>query len=80
MRRSHLGEIFWNDRREMPALRLIIHASFLREIFSAGYAPFYLKKDGSFPAFLAAFSRNRPLTDAERELVRQMIDSVEEES
>lgn len=35
---------------------------------------------GSFPAFLAAFSRNRPLTDAERELVRQMIDSVEEES
>ena len=35
---------------------------------------------GSFPAFLAAFSRNRPLTEAERELVRQMIDSVEEES
>ncbi len=35
---------------------------------------------GSFPAFLAAFSRSRPLTDAERELVRQMIDSVEEES
>lgn len=45
LRRSHLGEIFWNDRREMPALRLIIHASFLRGIFSAGYAPFYLKKD-----------------------------------
>ena len=21
LRRSHLGEIFWNDRREMPALR-----------------------------------------------------------
>ncbi len=35
---------------------------------------------GSFPAFLAAFSRSRPLTDAERELVRQMIDGVEEES
>lgn len=34
---------------------------------------------GSFPAFLAAFSRSRPLTDAERELVRQMIDRVEEE-
>lgn len=35
---------------------------------------------GSFPAFLAAFSRSRPLTDAERELVRKMIDSVEVES
>ena len=45
LRRSHLGEIFWNDRREMPALRLIIHASFLRGIFSAGYTLFYLKKD-----------------------------------
>ena len=33
LRRSHLGEIFWNDRREMPALRLINHASFLRGIF-----------------------------------------------
>lgn len=33
LRRSHLGEIFWNDRREMPALRLINHAGFLREIF-----------------------------------------------
>lgn len=34
---------------------------------------------GSFPAFLAAFSMSRPLTDAERELVRQMIDRAEEE-
>lgn len=34
---------------------------------------------GSFPAFLAAFSRSRPLTDAERELIRQMIDRAEEE-
>lgn len=33
LRRSHFGEIFWNDRREMPALRLINHVSFLREIF-----------------------------------------------
>lgn len=33
LRRSHFGEIFWNDRREMPALRLINHASFLRGIF-----------------------------------------------
>ena len=40
-----LARFFWKDRREMPALRLIIHASFLRGIFSAGYAPFYLKKD-----------------------------------
>ena len=35
---------------------------------------------GSFPAFLAAFSRNRPLTEAERELVRQMIDGAEVET
>ena len=35
---------------------------------------------GSFPAFLAAFSRSRPLTDAERELVRKMIDSTEVET
>ncbi len=34
---------------------------------------------GSFPAFLAAFSRSRPLTDAERELIQQMIDQAEEE-
>ena len=33
---------------------------------------------GSFPAFLAAFTRNRSLTDAERELVRQMIEKTEE--
>ena len=33
---------------------------------------------GSFPAFLAAFSRSRPLTEEERELVRQMIDQAEE--
>lgn len=34
---------------------------------------------GSFPAFLAAFSKSRPLTQAERDLVRQMIDDAEEE-
>ena len=33
---------------------------------------------GSFPAFLAAFSRSRPLTEEERELVRRMIDQAEE--
>ncbi len=33
---------------------------------------------GSFPAFLAAFTKNRSLTDAERELVRQMIEKTEE--
>lgn len=33
---------------------------------------------GSFPAFLAAFTKNRALTDAERELVRQMIDRAGE--
>lgn len=33
---------------------------------------------GSFPAFLAAFTKNRSLTDAERELVRQMIDQADE--
>lgn len=33
LRKSHFGEIFWNDRRKMPALRLINHASFLRGIF-----------------------------------------------
>ena len=34
---------------------------------------------GSFPAFLAAFTKNRSLTDAERELVRKMIDQAGEE-
>lgn len=34
---------------------------------------------GSFPAFLVAFSRSRPLTQAERDLVRQMIDGAEED-
>ena len=33
---------------------------------------------GSFTAFLAAFTKNRSLTDAERELVRQMIEKTEE--
>lgn len=33
---------------------------------------------GSFPAFLAAFSRNRPLTEEERELVRRLIDQADE--
>lgn len=33
---------------------------------------------GSFPAFLAAFTKNRSLTDAERDLVRQMIDQADE--
>ena len=35
--------------------------------------------DGSFPAFLAAFTKNRSLTEAERELVRKMIDETKEE-
>lgn len=34
---------------------------------------------GSFPAFLAAFTKNRTLTDAERDMVRKMIDEAEEE-
>lgn len=34
---------------------------------------------GSFPDFLAAFTKGRPLTEAERALVRQMIDEAEEE-
>lgn len=34
--------------------------------------------NGSLPAFLAAFTKNRPLTDTERELVRQMIDQADE--
>ena len=34
---------------------------------------------GSFPAFLAAFTKNRSLTEAERELVRKMIDQAGEE-
>lgn len=34
---------------------------------------------GSFPAFLAAFTKNRSLTDAERDMVRKMIDEAEEE-
>ena len=33
---------------------------------------------GSFPAFLAAFSRSRSLSNEERELVRKMIDQVDE--
>lgn len=33
---------------------------------------------GSFPAFLAAFSRSRPLSSEERELIRKMIDQVDE--
>lgn len=33
---------------------------------------------GSFPAFLAAFSRSRPLSNEERELIRKMIDQVDE--
>ena len=34
---------------------------------------------GSLPAFLAAFTKNRSLTDAERALVRQMIDQAGED-
>ncbi len=34
---------------------------------------------GSFPAFLAAFTKNRSLTDAERDMVRKMIDEAEED-
>ena len=34
---------------------------------------------GSFPAFLAAFTKNRSLTDAERAPVRQMIDQAGED-
>ena len=33
---------------------------------------------GSFPAFLAAFTKNRTLSDRERELIRQLIDQAEE--
>ena len=33
---------------------------------------------GSFPAFLAAFAKNRTLSDEERELIRQLIDQTEE--
>ena len=33
---------------------------------------------GSFPAFLAAFSRSRPLSEEERMLVRKMIDEAGE--
>lgn len=32
---------------------------------------------GSFPAFLAAFTKNRVLSDGERELIRQLIDQEE---
>lgn len=32
---------------------------------------------GSFPAFLAAFTKNRALSEGERELIRQMIDQEE---
>lgn len=35
---------------------------------------------GSFPAFLAAFTKNRSLTKAEREMVRKMIEEAKEES
>ncbi len=35
--------------------------------------------NGSFPAFLAAFTKGRSLTEAERDLVRQMIDRAGEE-
>ena len=34
---------------------------------------------GSLPAFLAAFSKSRSLTDAEREQIRQMIDQTGED-
>lgn len=34
---------------------------------------------GSLPAFLAAFSMGRKLTDAERELIQQIIDQAGEE-
>ena len=34
---------------------------------------------GSLPAFLAAFSKSRSLTEAEREQIRQMIDQAGEE-
>ncbi len=34
---------------------------------------------GSFPAFLAAFTKNRTLSVSERELIRQLIDQTEEE-
>ena len=33
---------------------------------------------GSFPAFLAGFTKNRTLSDEERELIRQLIDQTEE--
>ena len=33
---------------------------------------------GSFPAFLAAFTKNRTLSGEERELIRQLIDQAEE--
>ena len=33
---------------------------------------------GSFPAFLAAFTKSRALTDAERDQVRKMIDEAGE--
>ena len=35
--------------------------------------------EGSMPAFLAAFSKSRSLTEAEREQIRQMIDQAGEE-
>ena len=67
LRRSRFGEIFWNDRREQ--FYSMQSEQFVQNTFH-----------GSFPAFLAAFSRNRPLTEAERELVRQMIDGAEVET
>lgn len=33
---------------------------------------------GSVPAFLAAFTKNRTLSDEERKLIRQLIDQTEE--
>jgi len=66
--------LFQNDNGTVTAL-------ISREQFYAMQSEQFVENtfQGSFPAFLAAFSRSRPLTDAERELVRQMIDRAEEE-
>ena len=66
--------LFRNDNGTVTAL-------ISREQFYAMQSEQFVENtfQGSFPAFLAAFSRSRPLTDAERELVRQMIDRAEEE-
>ena len=37
-----------------------------------------ISREQFYAMFLAAFTRNRSLTDAERELVRQMIEKTEE--